>query len=197
MTTQSSKWFVMPHYYHGLCTVEHKPASGVRSCSVCVIPVRPDPVTERLRPISNINTLWTVYDYANIDEILNYPEVDSDANYCQLEGVGSVAQRWGIETPVMTQGKIKTAKAWILIHANANNSVTISGVKIRLGDTWRDFGDPNRVVTTIPSWLGCEITGWKVSPSGSDPAIEVTMDGNNADGIGYVDAAYLEVSIEY
>ena len=196
MTTQSAKWFVMPYYYHGLCTVEHKPERGVNSCSACVIPVRPDPVTERLRPISNINTLWTEYDYGNIDDTVVYPAVDSDGNYCQLEGIGSESQRWGIETPVAL-GKIKTAKAWMLIHANSNNYVTISGVKIRLGDTWRDFGDPNRAVTTTPSWLGCEIIGWNVSASESEPAIEITMDGNNASGIGYVDAAYLEVLIEY
>ena len=147
-----------------------------------------------LRPISNLNYQWWQYGFDNIDDDLTQPTGSAgDGLFCNVQAELAGAQQWGVLAPYPTH-TIYGAKVWLRAKYEVYPA-KISGIRIRLGGTWYDYGNPNETLNLGYTWYGYGITGLSVSASGADPAIEIYMAAvpGGAGYVGKMDVAYLEL----
>ena len=147
-----------------------------------------------LRPISDLNYQWWQYGFDNIDDDLTQPTGSAgDGLFCNVQAELAGAQQWGVLAPYPTH-TIYGAKVWLRAKYEVYPA-KISGIRIRLGGTWYDYGNPNETLNLVYTWYGYGITGLSVSASGADPAIEIYMAAvpGGAGYVGKMDVAYLEL----
>lgn len=112
--------------------------------------------TAYLDPASNVNTLWSLNGFANIDKATRQPTVPDGGTFCQAgPSDDNEAQAWGLDV-LSTLDNITEVKVWI--YSGQNDNGNAFQVSIEIGGSYQtnqsftpvDAGEPQDV--NLSTW---------------------------------------------
>jgi hypothetical protein len=148
---------------------------------------------EVLLPTGNINTLWNVYDFSNIDNNMRNPATTGDSTYCTADGTDDgEEQKWSFTDPVTSYGITS-----VYVHVRHKDDRITSNppaqVYAKIGGVWISGGTID--YDTTWGWSGVQFDGSWVSSDLDDFQVGLVAPGSIGHSREYnVSSVYAELT---
>ncbi|QDU81547.1 hypothetical protein Pla110_32890 [Polystyrenella longa] len=149
--------------------------------------------TDYLRPNSNVTSVFTVFDYTNIDDNV-LTGAAGDGLSCTIDRTDdNEQQQWGLTAPVESFTEVTSCTVHLRSYNDDDGDTDVLHARLLLGGVWTGYQDITMGGGSY-TWTSCEITG---SWSGSDftsAQIELKTDSIASSDNFQLDVLYVELN---